>query len=97
MFVGEQSKAAGKLTKTLDMNNCDVEFIWNTGADVSISTEATSDRLGLELWKPEGQLTSADGSDLYVCTAYIADMKKEKSHVVVSLCTYILFETNDDE
>ena len=97
MFVGEQSKATGKFTKTLIINNCNVEFIWGTGADVSISTEATSEMLGLELWKPEGQLTSAEGSDLHVCTACIADMKKEKRHVVVSLCTYILYETNDDE
>ena len=86
MFVGEQSKAAGKLTKTLDINNC----VWSLyGIQVLMFlfklTEATSDRLGLELRKPEGQLTSANGSDLNVCTAYIADMKIEKRHVAVSL------------
>ena len=66
MFMGKQSKAAGKLTKTLDVNNCDVEFICDTGAAVSILTEATSDMLGLELQKPDCQLTSADCSDLNV-------------------------------
>ena len=49
MQVVEQSKVAGKFTKTLIINNCDVEFIWGTGADVSILTEATSEMLGLEL------------------------------------------------
>ena len=61
MFVGRQSKVPGKLTKTLDVSNCDVQFVCDTGADVS-----TSDMLSLELRKPDCQLTSADGSDLNV-------------------------------
>ena len=28
MFVGKQSKVAGKLTKALDVNNCDVQFVY---------------------------------------------------------------------
>ena len=32
-----------------------------------------------------------------VCFAYIADLKKKKEHVVVSLCTYVLYKANDDE
>ena len=92
MQVVEQSKVAGKFTKTLIINNCDVEFIWGTGADVSILTEATSEMLGLELWKPEGQLTSADGSDLNVCTACIADMKKgEKACCSIIMYLYIVW------
>ena len=53
MFVGRQSKVAVKLTKTLGVNNCDVEFVWDTGADVSILTKATSDMLSLRLRKPD--------------------------------------------
>ena len=34
MFVGEQSEVDGKRTQTLDVNNCDVEFTCDTGADV---------------------------------------------------------------
>ena len=66
MFVGKQSKVAGKITKTLDVNNCDVEFVCDTGADVSILTETSSDMLGLEQRKPDCQQTSADGSDVNV-------------------------------
>ena len=66
MFVGGQSKVASKLTTTLDVNYCEVEFVCDTGADVSILTEATSDMLSLELQKHDCQLTSADGSDLNV-------------------------------
>ena len=51
MFVGRQSKVPGKLTKTLDVSNCDVQFVCDTGADVSILTRATSDMLSLELRK----------------------------------------------
>ena len=71
-FVSELSKVVGKLTKTLDVNNCDVEFVCDTGADVSVLTETTSDMLGLELRKPDYQLTSADGSGLNVewCREY---------------------------
>ena len=48
--------------------------------------------LGLELWKPEGQLTSADGSDLNVCTACIADMKKgEKACCSIIMYLYIVW------
>ena len=64
MFVGKQSKVAGKLTTAFEVNNCDMEFIWDTRADVSILTEATGDMLGLDLQKPGCQLTSADSSDL---------------------------------
>ena len=53
MFVSKQSKVAGKLTKTLDMNNCDIKNIWDT--DVSIFTETNSDMLDLELRKPDCQ------------------------------------------
>ena len=75
MLVGGQSKVAGKLTKTLNVNNCDVQFICDTGAGVSILTKATSDMLSLELRKPDCQLTSADGSDrnvLAVCNVHIS-------------------------
>ena len=48
MFVVKQSKAAGKLTKTLDVNNGDVKFICDKGVDVSILTETACDALGLE-------------------------------------------------
>ena len=53
MFVSKQSKVAGKLTKTLDINNCDIKNIWDT--DVSIFTETNSDMLDLELRKPDCQ------------------------------------------
>ena len=46
MFVGGQSRV---VTTTLDVNYCDAEFGCDTGADVSILTEATSDMLSLEL------------------------------------------------
>ena len=49
MFVGGQSKVCGKLTKNLNFNNCDVEFVCDTGANISILTEATIDMLSLEL------------------------------------------------
>ena len=61
MFVGKQSKVAGKFTKTLDVHKCDVEFIYDIGADVSIVIETTTDMLGLKLQKPDWPLTSADG------------------------------------
>ena len=50
----------------MDVNICDVEFVCDAGADVSILTEATSNMLSLELQKPDSQLTRADGSDLNV-------------------------------
>ena len=61
--VNKQSKVADKLTKTLGVGNYDVELICDTGADVLIRTETTSDMLGLESRKPDCPQTSAEGSD----------------------------------
>ena len=69
MFVGGQSKVGGKLTKNLNFNNCDVEFVCDTGANISILTEATIDMPSLELRKPDCQLTSANCLDLHVAEA----------------------------
>ena len=41
--MSKQSKVAGKLTQTRDVNHCDAEFTCDTGAGVSILTETTSD------------------------------------------------------
>ena len=54
-FVSKQSKVAGKFTKTLDINICDIVFIWDTGAGVSIFTETNCDMLDFELRKPDCQ------------------------------------------
>ena len=88
MFVGGQSKVAGKLTKTLDVNNCDVQFVCDTGADVSILTEATSDMLSLELRKPDCQLTSADGSDLNVVG--VCNVRISKRSHFINADVYVL-------
>ena len=64
IIAGRQLKVAGRLTETLDVYDCDVEFVCDTDAELSILTEGTSDMLSLELRKPDCQLTSADGSGL---------------------------------
>ena len=88
MFVSGQYKVAGKLTKSLDANNCDVQFVCDTGADVSILTEATSDMLSLELQKPDCQLTSADGSDLNVVG--VCNVRISKHSHFINADVYVL-------
>ena len=63
--------------KPLDCNNCNVEFMCDTGVEVSIIhvTKTASDMLGLELPKPDCQPTSAEGSHLNkanVCNMHIS-------------------------
>ena len=50
----------------LKVNGKEVEFTFDTGAEVSVVTEKTSKMLGLELTEPEKGLTGADGSKLNV-------------------------------
>ena len=51
------------------VNDQDVEFTFDTGADVSTVTETTSKILNLQLKKVDRQLSSADGSQLNVIGA----------------------------
>ena len=48
----KRSEVAGKLTRNVQVNNCDVDFICDTGANVSILIETTTDMLDLQLKNP---------------------------------------------
>ena len=50
----------------LKVNGEEVEFTFDTGADVSTVTEQTTEKLGLKLCKPDRHLEGADGSRLKV-------------------------------
>ena len=86
MFMGGQSKVGGKLTKNLNFNNCDVEFVCDTGANISILTEATIDMPSLELRKPDCQLTSANCLDLHVAEACNVCINKHSHAINSKVC-----------
>ena len=70
----KRSEVAGKLTRNVQVNNCDVDFICDTGANVSILIETTTyARFTVE--KSNCQLTSADDLDIDiagVCNLHIS-------------------------
>ena len=68
-FVEGKSGLYGRdnsIKRMLKVNGKEVEFTFDTGAEVSVVTEKTSKILGLELTEPEKGLTGADGSKLNV-------------------------------
>jgi len=52
--------------KTLRVNDITVDFVLDTGAEVSTLTESTSDKLSMPLENPSKCLIGADGKGLQV-------------------------------
>jgi len=63
--------------KTLRVNDINVDFVLDTGAEVSTLTESTSDKLSMPLENPSKCLIGADGKSLQVKGTAMVNIKSK--------------------
>jgi hypothetical protein len=76
------------MVRTLHVNNVEVEFTFDTGADVSTLTEKTCDMLCIKLQEPDRCLSGADGSMLNVLG--VSNVNIKGTYGAVNAPVYVL-------
>ncbi|XP_067945398.1 uncharacterized protein [Watersipora subatra] len=74
-----------KITRTLKVNDIEVDFVLDTGAEASTVTEKAANRLGLKLKVPSTVLTAVDGSELKVVGRAEVQLKSRHTSMVTQV------------